>query len=786
MHTTSSDAPAPGRHPPPGRALLRSLGRTAPGLLGACVLVACTLFFSLKPLSPSSVVPTSGPAEVFSAQRAWPHVEALAAEPRPVGSAGHQRAQRYLQERLRASGAEVHLLTGSSVNVRYGIPFEAGRVTNILARLRGMAPEEASAVLLVAHYDSMPGSPGAGDDAVGIAVLLETLRALKAGPALKGDVLFLFTDAEEGGLLGIQSFIQQHVGRERVGFVLNLDARGVRGPALLVSAAGPVGELVSGATRAAAPLTASSAFLWMARPWTRGTDFSPLAEAGLAGLNFVIVDGAARYHTGGDTPEALDAGSLQHAGDMVTALSRWFATHPVGVRDPPGGPDTFFTVGPWLVRYPASLSLALSLLAAALAIAAYRMGARRGRWSSSQWLRALPWALVLPAACAALGVAAWWLLSRVHPSLQPSPRADPYAPASFRAGLLLFCVALAAGLARRLSPEGRRWAGPPAAAVLALLLSVRAAEASYLLALPLLAQAGVALWRARAEGTEPAPALLDAAVLAVTVCLWAPFLFMGWTALPLAQAALSCAITGLGLLPLLPFLGRLRGAWGLFLGAALLCLLAGAFSARVGTVAQPTFSDVAYGWDAAAGRGTWLSMGQHLDRYAHTLLGNEALRGPNDFVNATDERVWQAPAPAEPLPAPRVQPELDEVRSDGTRQVRLRLTSSREAPWLWVFLSPAVQVLEASVDGLPVADAASAPFPGERWGFRFVGLPPDGIVLGLRVRVSGEGGDLTVVDQTFGLPASAPPRPGDVVTGRSWLSGSSLARTVWRLPGAVP
>jgi hypothetical protein len=92
--------------------LPRSLGRIAAGLLGACILVACTLFFSLEPLRPPPVVPTSGLAEVFSAQRAWRHVEVLAAEPRPVGSAGHQRARHYLHERLRASGAEVQLLTG--------------------------------------------------------------------------------------------------------------------------------------------------------------------------------------------------------------------------------------------------------------------------------------------------------------------------------------------------------------------------------------------------------------------------------------------------------------------------------------------------------------------------------------------------------------------------------------------------------------------------------------------------------------------------------------------------
>ena len=51
----------------------------------------------------------------------------------------------------------------------------------------------------MAHYDSVPFGPGAADDGAGVVTLLETARALKAGPPLKNDVIFLFTDGEEAG-----------------------------------------------------------------------------------------------------------------------------------------------------------------------------------------------------------------------------------------------------------------------------------------------------------------------------------------------------------------------------------------------------------------------------------------------------------------------------------------------------------------------------------------------------------------------------------------------------------
>lgn len=52
-------------------------------------------------------------------------------------------------------------------------------------------------LLLCAHYDSVPGSPGAGDNASGVAVLMETARALvKSPPSARVDIAF-FPNEEE-------------------------------------------------------------------------------------------------------------------------------------------------------------------------------------------------------------------------------------------------------------------------------------------------------------------------------------------------------------------------------------------------------------------------------------------------------------------------------------------------------------------------------------------------------------------------------------------------------------
>jgi Zn-dependent M28 family amino/carboxypeptidase len=74
----------------------------------------------------------------------------------------------------------------------------AGAAENIVAAFRGEA--NSRAVMLVSHYDSVPGAPGAADAGAGVAGILEALRASQAGGSLRNDLIVLFTDGEEAGL----------------------------------------------------------------------------------------------------------------------------------------------------------------------------------------------------------------------------------------------------------------------------------------------------------------------------------------------------------------------------------------------------------------------------------------------------------------------------------------------------------------------------------------------------------------------------------------------------------
>src|SRR5690606_11536726 len=104
-------------------------------------------------------------------------------------------------------------------------------VENLVAHLPGTRPDNA--VLLAAHYDSVAAGPGASDDGAGVAVLIETARALRAGPPLARDVWLLASDGEELGLIGAEAFVHEPE-FARIATVINLEARGTRGASRLI------------------------------------------------------------------------------------------------------------------------------------------------------------------------------------------------------------------------------------------------------------------------------------------------------------------------------------------------------------------------------------------------------------------------------------------------------------------------------------------------------------------------------------------------------------------------
>lgn len=86
-------------------------------------------------------------------------------------------------------------------------------IENVIVRLsNGTEASKSNAILLNAHLDSTLPSPGAADDAAGVAVMLESIRVLLHTPGLKLDtaLVFLFNGAEESLQDASHLFITQH------------------------------------------------------------------------------------------------------------------------------------------------------------------------------------------------------------------------------------------------------------------------------------------------------------------------------------------------------------------------------------------------------------------------------------------------------------------------------------------------------------------------------------------------------------------------------------------------
>ncbi|MCS6884629.1 MAG: M20/M25/M40 family metallo-hydrolase [Abditibacteriales bacterium] len=80
-------------------------------------------------------------------------------------------------------------------------------------------------VLLLALLFNRTGnrSPGAFDNACGVAAVLETARRLKESPPMNVDVWCVFTGAEEFGLCGAVAFLERHSLDKQQTYLLNLD-----------------------------------------------------------------------------------------------------------------------------------------------------------------------------------------------------------------------------------------------------------------------------------------------------------------------------------------------------------------------------------------------------------------------------------------------------------------------------------------------------------------------------------------------------------------------------------
>jgi hypothetical protein len=346
--------------------------RSYKGLIVFACFVALA-FITIALDGPPRPLSEQAPLSAFSAARAMKHLSVIARAPHPVNSAEHDAVRDYILRALRETGLapQVQKITGENQNFEID-----GALENIVCRLPGSSHEKA--ILLVAHYDSVPAGPGASDDGVAVAALLETARAVKSLPQLKRDIILLFTDGEETHLMGARAFVAEHPWAKDIGIVLNFEARGVRGPSIMFETSDQNGWLIRHFGQAASHPVANSLSYEIYKRMPNDTDFTVFRHAGYSGLNFAFIDGLAYYHTTFDSIQNVEPGSLQHHGDYMLELAREFG-NTIGEEAKSANVVYFDVLGMALVRYSGLVGAIFLGFAAAMAFAILYIGVRTQR-----------------------------------------------------------------------------------------------------------------------------------------------------------------------------------------------------------------------------------------------------------------------------------------------------------------------------------------------------------------------------------------------------------------------
>jgi hypothetical protein len=319
--------------------------------------------------------PPAGPGE-FNEQRAAARLELILGDQRahPVDSPADDQVRDRLIAELRAIGLQPRVQETMDCSAMPKTRFvSCSHVRNVIATIPSLHP--GPQLLLNAHYDSTPTGPGAGDDGLGVAVLLEVGSILKAAPPPR-PVTLLFNEGEEFGLNGAHAFVRADPQARDVNSLINIDVRGVTGPALMYETSDPNGAAMSIYASATRRPYANSISTDFAKLIPNTTDVVFFKPRGWTLLNYGIIGNETRYHSPGDSVAALDRNSLAHVGTEVLAATRAMAAETNPARA--GSGRTVFTdvAGRLFLHLPLVVAAAgLGLLLLAGFMLAWRRGA---------------------------------------------------------------------------------------------------------------------------------------------------------------------------------------------------------------------------------------------------------------------------------------------------------------------------------------------------------------------------------------------------------------------------
>lgn len=339
------------------------------------------------------------PASQFSAARAMADVRVLAREPHPTGTPAAAAVIGHLERRLAALGFSVRRVVTPLPErparrlAKWG--GDPSQPAISLIALRPGTDPASQAVALLAHHDSVWASPGAADDITGVAAALEIARAIPRA-AQQRDLVLIFTDAEELGLVGARAIFAPGSAGDpiagRIGVLINLESRGGGGRSMMFETGPGNGDLARMFAASAPNGAASSMAVTIYELLPNSTDFTPVKQRGIMGLNFAFLGEAWGYHSPLMTPDRLEQGALQHLGDSVLGVTRALLAAP---RLPAATQNAVFSTAPGfgiIVYAPATGWAVLAVTAGLMLFAAWR---RKPVWRTADAVLACGQALLV-------------------------------------------------------------------------------------------------------------------------------------------------------------------------------------------------------------------------------------------------------------------------------------------------------------------------------------------------------------------------------------------------------
>ncbi len=266
------------------------------------------------------------PAAVLAATGMSPGTTA-ALSPFPlIEDASFTLPSAYLAEK---DGAALASHTGQAVAVH----IDSGRFAAACLQPTGWLPGRTTArILVTSHLDTKPGTPGALDNASGVATMLAVAELL-GSHSLRHTVEFVpFNGEDHFASPGEVAYLDHRPDTDDISLVVNVDGAGYAGGPSVVSRFGTTAVIDAALSSA---LDRHSACVTEGDPWFSG-DHAVFAMRGVPALAITSRDMEKLWtevaHTAADTPDLIDSALLAETARFIADIVQRVDTDTTGTR----------------------------------------------------------------------------------------------------------------------------------------------------------------------------------------------------------------------------------------------------------------------------------------------------------------------------------------------------------------------------------------------------------------------------------------------------------------------